>query len=293
MLEGLRRKSPPKLDVRTPISFHLLNRLIHSLSRVCKSQYEVRLFSSPFSITYIAMLWVSELAVKSSSDESGYALNYENVKLTKINGENELHIKICSSKTDQWQNSVTLVLQKQSVSDICPIQLLQSYINMRFPGTNGSKKLYVHFNGMPLAKYQLCSILQKYLAFCDVPFHIRSYSFRIGRATDMAKNGVNENMIKQYGRWTSCSFCVISILRFIFTTFSLCLYKFSLNTHSFGGIKIKRVTILSCIVPRFILFFTLLRYRRKWCLDHLMSTMSGRFWTGTSLSLTAYIHVNC
>jgi len=29
MLEVLRRKSPPKLDVRTPISFHLLNRLIH------------------------------------------------------------------------------------------------------------------------------------------------------------------------------------------------------------------------------------------------------------------------
>jgi hypothetical protein len=37
------------------------------------------------------MLRVSELAVKSSSDESGHALNYENVKLMKINGENELH----------------------------------------------------------------------------------------------------------------------------------------------------------------------------------------------------------
>jgi hypothetical protein len=43
------------------------------------------------------MLRVSELAVKSSSDESGHALNYENVKLMKINGENELHIKICGS----------------------------------------------------------------------------------------------------------------------------------------------------------------------------------------------------
>jgi len=146
------------------------------------------------------MLRVREWAVKSSSDENGHALNYENVKLTKINGENELHIKICSSKTDQKQNSVTLVFQNQSVSDICPIQLLQSYLNMRFPGTNGSKKLYVH-----LAKYQFCSILQKCLAFCDVPFYIRSHSFRIGRATDMTKNGVNEEMIKQCGRWTSCS----------------------------------------------------------------------------------------
>ena len=133
------------------------------------------------------MLRVREWAVKSSSDQNGHSLNYENVKLTKINVENELHIKICSSKTDQKQNSVTLVFQNQSVSDICPIQLLQSYLNMRFPGTNGSKQLYVHFNGMPLTKYQFCSILQKCLAFCDASFHIRSHSFRIGRATDMAK----------------------------------------------------------------------------------------------------------
>jgi hypothetical protein len=40
------------------------------------------------------MLRVSELAVKSSSNESGHALNYENVKLTKTNGETELYIKI-------------------------------------------------------------------------------------------------------------------------------------------------------------------------------------------------------
>ena len=158
MLAGLHRKSPPKLDVRTPISFHLINRLMHSLSRARNSQYEARLFSSAFSMAYFAILRVSELAVKRSSNESGHALSFENVKLTKINAENELHIKICSSKTDQRQNSVTLVLQKQSVSDTCPIQLLQSYgfsyLNMRFLGTNGSNKLYVHFNDMPLAKYQ-------------------------------------------------------------------------------------------------------------------------------------------
>jgi hypothetical protein len=56
------------------------------------------LFSSAFSIAYFAMLRVNELAVKSSSDESGHALNYENVKLTKLNGENELYIEICKNE---------------------------------------------------------------------------------------------------------------------------------------------------------------------------------------------------
>jgi hypothetical protein len=57
-----------------------------------------------------------------------------------------------------------------------------------------------------LTKYQFCSILQKNLSFCEVQFHIRSHSFRIGRATDLAKNGVDENIIKQYGRWKSSSY---------------------------------------------------------------------------------------
>ena len=180
--------------------------------RVCNSQYEARLSSSAFSIAYFAMLRVSELAVKKQ-----LWWEWTCIKLRKRKvAENELHIKICSSKTDQRKNLVTLVLQKQSVSDICPIQLLQSYLNMWFPGTNGSKQLYVHFNGMPLVKYQFCSILQKCLAFCDVPFHICSHSFRIRRATDRAKNGVEEEIFKQCGRWTSCSY-----LRYIHTCFTM------------------------------------------------------------------------
>jgi hypothetical protein len=62
--------------------------------------------STAFSLAaYFAMLRVSELAVKSSSGESGHALNYENVKLTKTNGENELHIKICSMWNGTSQNA--------------------------------------------------------------------------------------------------------------------------------------------------------------------------------------------
>jgi hypothetical protein len=72
------------------------------------------------------MLRVSEIAVKNNSGESAHVLNYERVKVSKINGENQLDVKICSSKYDHRQNYATLVLQKQSVSDICPIQLLQS-----------------------------------------------------------------------------------------------------------------------------------------------------------------------
>ncbi|CAG2186288.1 unnamed protein product [Mytilus edulis] len=83
MIEGLRRKNPQKPDVRTPISFDLLKRLIHSLRSVCNSQYETILFSSAFSLAYFAMLRVSELAINSRTDESGHALKCEDITFDK------------------------------------------------------------------------------------------------------------------------------------------------------------------------------------------------------------------
>lgn len=206
MLEGLRRKNPQRPDVRTPISRDILKRIVHSLPFVCSSFYEACLFSSAFSLAFFAMLRVSEITVLSKNDESGHALNFEDVNFNKMGNQGEMHIKIRSSKTDQRANSITLIIQKQSELNICPVYLLQSYLRVRFAGVNGSHKLYVHFDGSALTRYQFCSVLQKCLSFCEVPFHIRSHSFRIGRATEMAKNGVDDETIKLSGRWLSTSY---------------------------------------------------------------------------------------
>lgn len=206
MLEGLPRRNPQKSDIRTPISVDLLKKLISSLRWICNSDYEACMFSSAFSLAYFAMLRVSELAVASQSDENGHALKFNDVTFAENNGQTELYIKIRSSKTDQKRHSVTLVLQKHFDLALCPINLLQSFTRLRFSGLNGSNKLYIHFSGRALTKYQFCSILQKSLSFCEVQFHIGSHSFRIGRATDLAKNGVDEEFIKQYGRWKSSSY---------------------------------------------------------------------------------------
>ncbi|CAC5374248.1 unnamed protein product [Mytilus coruscus] len=179
---------------------------IASLRSVCNSQYETILFSSAFSLAYFAMLRVSELAINSRTDESGHALKCEDITFDKSNSQTELHVKICSSKTDQKHTSITLIIQSHADSNICPITLLQSYLQVRFSGVNGSNELYTHFNGLALTKYQFCSLLQKCLGFCELPFHIRSHSFRIERATDMAKNGVKDDIIKQCGRWSSVAY---------------------------------------------------------------------------------------
>ena len=137
----------------------------------------VRFFVSLFC--YVASKWVSCCDWRKWPH-----FKYNDVTFAENNGQTELYIEIRSSKTDQKRHSVTLVLQKHSDLALCPNNVLQSFTLLRFSGLNGSNKLCIHF---PLTKYQFCSILQKSLSFCEVQFHIGSHSFRIGRATDLAK----------------------------------------------------------------------------------------------------------
>lgn len=205
MIEGLRRRTPQKPDIRSPISRELLKKLISSLNKVCNTDYESKLFAAAFSLAFFALLRVSEIAVVNSS-ESGHALNRNDIKFESENGQPQMHIHIASSKTDQRGNSVTLILGKQSDSSICPINLLQEYLAHRSHCKTQSNKLFVHFNGLPLTKYQFGAILKKALIFCDTPLHIRSHSFRIGRASEMAKMNISDEVIMRCGRWSSTAY---------------------------------------------------------------------------------------
>ena len=62
----------------------MLKRIILSLQTICSSLYEACLFSSAFSLAFFAMLRVSEITVTSKTDESGHALNFEDVTFHKM-----------------------------------------------------------------------------------------------------------------------------------------------------------------------------------------------------------------
>jgi hypothetical protein len=92
MLKGLRRKNPKTRDIRVPISLKLLKRLIVSLQKVCTSRYEIFLFSVAFSIAFFGMLRVSEVTIKSRSDEVGHTLNFKNVSFQKVEAQTVLRV---------------------------------------------------------------------------------------------------------------------------------------------------------------------------------------------------------
>jgi site-specific recombinase XerD len=61
---------------------------------------------------------------------------------------------------------------------------------------NLGKDIFIHFNHMPLTRYQFTSVLKKALNFLNIKKgHFRSHSFRIGGATELARQGVPEKEI--------------------------------------------------------------------------------------------------
>ena len=168
-----------------PVSSALLKQLINSLPHVCKSSYEPSMFASAFSLAFsFAMLRLGEFAADKKCDSGMHVVRLRDVIQKRNSLNEELHIKIRSSKTDQGSNSTTLVIYKQPHIAVCPVKLMNLYLNKRLSLLAGICKtddtqLYIHFDGTLLTRSQFSSVLQKCLQFCDVPRHFRPHSFRI------------------------------------------------------------------------------------------------------------------
>ena len=124
----------------------------------------------------------------------------------------ELHIRW--SKTDQKGRSVKLGIPKNG-KIYCPLELIKNYLLKRPCCSN--EDLFIHYNHMPLTRYQFTSVLKKALNFLNIENgHFRSHSFRIGGATELARQGIPEKEIMKLGRWRS--FAYSSYIRLNFSS---------------------------------------------------------------------------
>lgn len=203
MIEGLKRLKNPKTDARLPISLDLLKRLIHALPFVCSSTYESTMFGSAFSLCFFALLRVGEITCDSKNRTGKHVIQTSDILFSKTENSEELGIRICTSKTDQYGVGVTLKICRQSDHLICPIALLKRYLAVKTKTHSTESNIYTHFNGSSLTRYQFSSLLQKALSFCEESGHFRPHSFRIGGASEAKRHGIDDDTIKRWGRWVS------------------------------------------------------------------------------------------
>ncbi|CAG2243211.1 unnamed protein product [Mytilus edulis] len=198
-LEGIKRiQGGKRNDIRAPITVQLLSDMISCLDKVCKNKYEAALFSAVFSVAFFGLLRVGEITTSKSKS----VINGSNLTISDILVRRKvLELRVRWSKTDQKGKSVTLLIAENG-KNYCPVRLINEYLKVR-PTCNNTD-LFIHYTGMPLTRYQFSSILEKALHFLHISKgHFRSHSFRIGGATELARQGVSEEVIMRLGRWKS------------------------------------------------------------------------------------------
>lgn len=198
MLEGIKRSKDKQKDQRLPITIDLLRTIFGVLPSVCKSRYELLLFKAAFSLAFFGLLRISEVAT--SNGNGRHIISVSDVSF----GDGMLKVNIPSSKTDQLGRGSSFVIQAQSDRTLCPHSHINSYLTVRppIPGP-----LFCHFNGSPLTRYQLVSVLKKSLNLAGIDHKgFSSHSFRIGGATSLALAGFSDDLIMQAGRWRSFAY---------------------------------------------------------------------------------------
>ncbi len=198
MLDGAKFKSQ-RPDIRTPITPSMLVQLVKLADVGCSTYYEAVLFKNVFLMAFSCFLRISEFCVGSNASkmDSHKVLGISDIHITQ---QGELQINIRYSKTDQQGKGTILCVEKSS-NQYCIVTATQNYLAMR-PKCEGP--LFVHYNCLPLTRYQFNAVLKRLLSLGGVQGVVRSHSFRIGAATYWSQK-VPDHKIKEMGRWSQSS----------------------------------------------------------------------------------------
>ncbi|KAM4771011.1 uncharacterized protein WCC33_002809 [Rhinophrynus dorsalis] len=196
-LRGFRRGVLVR-DSRRPVSFPLLVRLLGGLSSVCFSDFECRLFRVAFSFAFFGALRVGELV--SGSRYSGGGLQALDVVLEV----ESVRFLVRRSKTDQDGRGFSVSLFGNPGCLSCPVSAAREFLLVH-PSVGGS--FLVHADGTALSRFQFISVFRKSLEVLGFrASEYCSHSFRIGAATQAARWGLGEEVIRRIGRWESVRF---------------------------------------------------------------------------------------
>ncbi|XP_075131988.1 integrase/recombinase xerD homolog [Leptodactylus fuscus] len=185
-------------DRRKPVSFELLLEVGRVLGQVCVSVAEMRLFRAAFALAFFGAFRIGELVCASKTKLGGVRFEDTNVF------DDSVEIWLRRSKTDQVGKGCIIRLFRVEGCDMCPVHCVRDYLEYR---DRVSGPLLIHENGDYLSRFQFVSIFRRCLQFLGRREEgFSGHSFRIGAATEAARRGLGEDVIKRIGRWESRRF---------------------------------------------------------------------------------------
>ena len=114
-----------------------------------------------------------------------------------------LQVMVKQSKTDPFRNGVQLLIGKTGTK-LCPVAAMLDFLQVR--GTSAGF-LFHYEDGSCLTRQRLVGAVRAALQSAGLDQQCYcGHSFRIGAATEAAKKGIEDSIIKTLGRWKSLAY---------------------------------------------------------------------------------------
>lgn len=195
LLRSYAKSDSPPRD-RVPINISLLHKMIKSIKALHTDQYEKSLLASVFSLMYHSLLRVSEVSYSKDNDH-----NVTLAQITTHPTKNKITIRFDSFK---FSTSPVPIQITNKHSDVCPVSLYKKYLIHR-----GDRQgpVFLHSSGKQLSRQYIKHHIDNAIDFVNGNTdNYNTHSFRLGKATDMYKQGYSDSQIQKAGRWKSAAF---------------------------------------------------------------------------------------
>ena len=199
LLMAYKKSDPPK-RVRNPISAKILRKLVVFIPGISSGTTEAKMLRALVTLMYAALLRISEVTYNAKSKHN-LTLNQVQIIRTKEHHYVQINMETC--KFSRGRLAPMRVNPNFKHPEICPVRAFISYARVR------SKSQYAFCTDTATqltpkyVRQKLVTLLQ--IAGQDATA-FNTHSFRIGRATDMYRQGYSDLQISKAGRWNTKAF---------------------------------------------------------------------------------------
>lgn len=195
--QALKGKFEKKLK---PITKHLLWKMIDNIPFCASSKFANIMYTALFLLAFHACLRAGEVV---QSSNKSHTIQIQQVTTIKHKSRTAIRIQFKSYKHSKNNTPVIHLLPEKNVR-YCPVRAIKSYIDKR---GQVSGPLFIHEHGKAVSRNQFSNFLKDCITMCGLQSQsYNTHSFRIGRATQMARDKVSEAKIKATGRWRSSAY---------------------------------------------------------------------------------------
>jgi site-specific recombinase XerD len=172
----------------------MLQKLLVRVKYHTTSEYETKMIKALFVLMYQALLRISEVT---KSTKNKHNLKPKQIRILRHELQVTFYTYKCSKPVPK-----TIAVSEQI--EVCPVQMYRRYEKSSTPSRATA---FCHQDGKQLTPSYVRSTLYNIIEDLNLkPSEYNTHSFRIGKATEMYKDGCSDSTIMLAGRWTSSAY---------------------------------------------------------------------------------------